>query len=173
MIRKTFKTISTSEKLKSFIQKYNIPADYLFPNRKMVSKGVLIGLFIAFIPMPMQMLAVVSVIPFTRFNVPIALSMCWLSNPFTMPPMYYMEYLTGSFLLGMETTPVEMTLEWFSDNIGNIFIPLYVGTAFYSLFGSMFGYYLVNLLWRNSVRKDQEIRKNGNGNRKCESKNEI
>ncbi len=166
MIRKTFKTISASEKLKSFIQKYNIPADYLFPNRRMVSKGVLIGLFIAFIPMPMQMLAVVTVIPFTRFNVPIALSMCWLSNPLTMPPMYYMEYLTGSFILGMETTPVELTLEWFSDNIGNIFIPLYVGTAFYSVFGSTLGYYLVNFLWRSSVIRDQEIRKNG----RCEPK---
>jgi len=173
MIRKTFKTISTSEKLRNFIQKYNIPADYLFPNRRMVSKGVFIGLFIAFIPMPMQMLAVVSVIPFTRFNVPIAISMCWLSNPFTMPPMYYMEYLTGSFLLGMETTPVELTLEWFSDNIGNIFIPLYVGTAFYSVFGSILGYYLVNLLWRNSVRKDQEDRKNGNGKYESKKKEEL
>lgn len=160
MIRKTFKTISASEKLKSFIQKYNIPTDYLFPNRRMVSKGVLIGLFIAFIPMPMQMLAVVAVIPFTRFNVPIALSMCWLSNPLTMPPMYYMEYLTGSFILGMETTPVEMSLEWFSQNIGNIFIPLYVGTAFYSIFGSLSAYYLVNRLWRNSVIKDNDERKN-------------
>lgn len=165
MIRKTFKTISASEKLRNFTQKYNIPTDYLLPNRKMVSKGVLIGLFIAFIPMPMQMLAVVSVIPFARFNVPIALSMCWLSNPFTMPAMYYMEYLTGSFLLSMEVSPVELTLGWFSDNIGKIFIPLYVGTAFYSVFGSILGYYLVNLLWRNSVKKDQEIRKNG----KCES----
>lgn len=166
MIRKTFKTISTSEKLKNFTQKYNIPTEYLLPNRRMVAKGVLIGLFIAFIPMPMQMLAVVSLIPFARFNVPIALSMCWLSNPFTMPPMYYMEYLTGSFLLGMEASSVELTLEWFSENIGNIFIPLYVGTAFYSVFGSIFGYFLVNFLWRNSVRKDREIRKNG----KCEPK---
>ncbi|MDK9693216.1 MAG: DUF2062 domain-containing protein [Sulfurimonas sp.] len=160
MIRKTFKTISTSEKLKNFTQKYNIPTEYLLPNRRMVSKGVLIGLFIAFIPMPMQMAAVVSLIPFTRFNVPIAISMCWLSNPFTMPLMYYMEYLTGSFFLGMETTPVEMTLKWFGDNIGNIFIPLYVGTAFYSIFGSLLGYSLVNCLWRGSVKKEREIRKN-------------
>ena len=148
------------------MQKYNIPADYLFPNRRMVSKGVLIGLFIAFIPMPMQMAAVVSVIPFTRFNVPIALSMCWLSNPFTMPPMYYMEYLTGSFLLGIETTTVEMSLEWFSNNIGNIFVPLYVGTAFYSIFGSLLGYSFVNCFWRSSVKKEREIRKNGKNSTK-------
>lgn len=161
MIRKAFKNINANEKLKAFIQKYNIPFEYLSPSRKMISKGVFIGLFIAFIPMPMQMLAVVSLMPFTRFNVPIAISMCWLSNPFTMAPMYYMEYLTGSFILGMETTPVEMTLEWFSQNIGNIFIPLYVGTAFYSIFGSSIAYYLVNRLWRSSVKKDNDLRKNG------------
>lgn len=160
MIRRTFKNINANEKLKAFIQKYNIPVEYLSANRKMVSRAVLIGLFIAFIPMPMQMLAVIAVIPFARFNVPIALSMCWLSNPFTMPAMYYMEYLTGSFILGMETTPVEMTLKWFSDNLGNIFIPLYVGTAFYSIFGSALAYYLVNHLWRSSVQKDKDLRKN-------------
>jgi uncharacterized protein (DUF2062 family) len=166
MIRETLKRISASEKLKNFTQKYNIPADYLFPNRKMVSKGVFIGVFVAFIPVPLQMLLVVSLIPFARFNVPIALSMCWLSNPFTTPPILYMEYLIGSFILGMEVAPVEMTLEWFRQNIGKIFIPLYVGTALFSLFGSLLSYFLVNFLWRNSVRKDQEIRKNG----KCEPK---
>ena len=160
MIRKIFKNINASEKLKAFTDKYKIPIEYLSANRKMVSKGVFIGLFIAFIPMPMQMLAVVAVIPFTRFNVPIALAMCWLSNPFTMPFMYYVEYLTGSFILGMETTPVEMTLEWFSQNIGNIFVPLYVGTALYSIFGSLLGYYLVNHFWRSSVKKDKDFRKN-------------
>ena len=157
MIRKTFKKISAHEKLKKFTQKHNIPFEYLSTNRKMVSKAVFIGIFIAFIPMPMQMLAVVAVMPFTRFNVPIGLAMCWLSNPFTMPPMYYMEYLTGSFLLGMETTPVEMTLEWFSNNIGNIFIPLYVGTAFYSIIGSSLAYYLVNHFWKSSVHKNKKL----------------
>lgn len=161
MIRKTFKNLSAHEKLKTFTDKYNIPIEYLSANRKMVSRAVLIGLFIAFIPMPMQMLAVVAVIPFVRFNVPIALAMCWLSNPFTMPFMYYIEYLTGSFLLGMETTPVELTVDWFAENIGNIFIPLYVGTAFYSIFGSSLAYYLVNHLWRSSVKKDKDSRKNG------------
>jgi len=64
MIRKTFKNLSAHEKLKTFTDKYNIPIEYLSANRKMVSRAVLIGLFIAFIPMPMQMLAVVAVIPF-------------------------------------------------------------------------------------------------------------
>lgn len=160
MIRKTFKNLNASEKLKTFTDKYHIPIEYLSANRKMVSKGVFIGLFIAFIPMPMQMLAVIGVIPFTRFNVPIALAMCWISNPFTMPAMYYMEYLTGSFILGMEVAPVEMTLEWFSQNFKKIFIPLYVGSAFFSVLGSSIGYFLVNHFWRNSVKRDKKTRKN-------------
>lgn len=155
-MRKTFKKTSNHPKLQAFIKKYNIPPEYLSTNRRMVSRAVLIGLFIAFIPMPMQMLAVVAVMPFVRFNVPIGLAMCWLSNPFTMPPMYYMEYMTGAYILGSEIAPVEMTLEWFTENIDNIFVPLYFGTLFYSVFGSLLGYWAVNHFWKHSVKKDKK-----------------
>jgi uncharacterized protein (DUF2062 family) len=157
MIRKNLKKISRSERLKAFIKKYKVAPEFLSTNRKMVSKAVFIGLFIAFIPMPMQMLAVLAVMPFIRFNVPIALAMCWLSNPFTMPPMYYMEYLTGSFFLGNEPLDVELTLEWFSNNIDDVFIGLYVGTAFYSIIGSLSGYWLVNHFWKSSARRDKNL----------------
>ena len=157
MIRRTLKKTSKHHKLKDFIQKYKIPPQYLSTNRKMVSKAVFIGLFIAFIPMPMQMLAVLVFMPIFKFNVPIALAMCWLSNPLTMPPMYYIEYLTGSFILGTEIAPVEMTLEWFSENLDDIFIPLYVGTFIYSLVGSLSGYWLVNHFWKGSVDRDKKL----------------
>lgn len=157
MIRKTLKNTSKSEKLKALLEKYKIPREYLSTNRRMVSKAVFLGLFIAIIPMPMQMLAVVALMPFTKFNVPIAIAMCWLSNPFTMPPMYYIEYLTGSFLLGTELQEVEMSLEWFSNNIDNIFIPLYTGTLFYSVLVSSLAYYLVNYFWKSSVEKDKRL----------------
>jgi len=156
MIRKTLKKTSKSEKLRSFIKKYKVPQEYLSTNRKMVSRAVFLGIFIAFIPMPMQMAAVLALMPFIKFNVPIGLAMCWLSNPFTMPPMYYIEYLTGSFFLGSEIAPVEMTLEWFSQNIDDIFIPLYTGTLFYSIVGSISAYYLVNHFWKSSVHRDKK-----------------
>ncbi|WP_345979367.1 DUF2062 domain-containing protein [Sulfurimonas sp. HSL3-2] len=155
MVRKFFKKKSSGGKLDQFIEKYNIPRAYLSTNRKNISKGVFIGLFIGFIPMPMQMLAVVAMMPFVKFNVPIAISMVWLSNPFTMPAMYYMEYLTGSFFLGTEVAPVEMTMQWFSDNLKNIFIPLYVGTLFYSVTVSTAMYFLINFLWQRSVHKER------------------
>lgn len=157
MVRRNLKKISKSEKLKKFIKKYKVPREYLSTNRKMVSRAVFIGIFIAFIPMPMQMALVLAMMPFIKFNVPIGLAMCWLSNPFTMPPMYYMEYMTGSFFLASEPLDVEMTLEWFSNNIDDIFIALYTGTLFYSIVGSSLGYWLVNHFWKSSVHRDKKL----------------
>jgi len=156
MIRKIFKNKETNSKLKHFIEKYKIPREYLSINRKSISRGILIGLFWGFIPMPMQMLAVLAVTPFIKFNVPIAISMVWLSNPITMPFMYYMEYQTGNFLLdrdGLEN--IELTLDWFSQNWDNIIVPLYIGTIPYSLLCSSLIYYIINTLWINSVKKER------------------
>lgn len=157
MVRKNLKKVSKSEKLKSFIKKYKIPSQYLSTSRKMVSKAVFIGIFIAFIPMPMQMAAVLAMMPFFKFNVPIALAMCWFSNPFTMPPMYYMEYLTGNFLLGREgIDSVKLTMGWFRNHWDDIIVPLYTGAAFYSIVVSSIIYAIVNLLWIKSVKSEQE-----------------
>jgi len=160
MIRKVFRKKKSADgkqsKIDAFLEKYHLPKDYLGINRRSVTRGVGIGLFWGFIPMPMQMAAVLATTPFIRFNVPIAISMVWLSNPFTMPPMYYMEYLTGNFLLGQEGIHnVELTVEWFKNNLGDIFVPLYVGTAFYSIVVSGLIYLGLNWLWIHSVRKEK------------------
>ncbi len=159
MIRKIFKKKQSNGKIKDFIHKYKIPHEYLAINRKAISRGVLIGLFWGFIPMPMQMLAVVAVTPFIKFNIPIAMSMVWLSNPITMPFMYYMEYQTGNFLLGYEGLDnIDLTLNWFSDNWNKILTPLYVGTIPYSIGVSTLIYFLINKLWIDSVRKEKLLR---------------
>jgi len=158
MIRKVFKKKrSDGNKIDAFLEKYNLPKAYLSVNRRMVTRGVGIGLFWAFIPMPMQMLAVMATTPFIRFNVPIAISMVWLSNPFTMPPMYYMEYLTGNFILGREgLEDVELTMQWFTENFDKILVPLYAGTAFYSIVFSTIIYIVLNRLWVRSVKSEQQ-----------------
>jgi hypothetical protein len=155
MIRKIFKKRKTNHKLKHFIEKYKIPREYLSINRKSISRGVFIGLFWGFIPMPMQMLAVLATTPFIKFNVPIAISMVWLSNPLTMPFMYYMEYQTGNVLLGRDGLEhIELTLNWFSENWDNILVPLYVGTLPYSILFSSLVYLIINKLWIISVKNE-------------------
>ena len=155
MIRKVFKKKSKKSKLDSFIKKYHIPREYLSVNRKAVTRGLLVGIFWGFIPMPFQMLAVLAMTPLARFNVPIAISMVWLSNPITMPFMYYMEYLTGAFILGKPHLHVELNLQWFDANLANIFVPLYTGTLFYAITVSIAVFYGVNWLWIHSVKKEK------------------
>lgn len=156
MIRKAFKSTKKSNRFDALIKKYKVPREYLSINRKSVSRGVLIGLFWGFVPMPMQMLAVLACTPFVRFNVPIAFMMVWLSNPVTMPLMYYMEYKTGNLLLGREGIEgVELTLEWFQNHWDDIVLPLYVGTIPYSVGVSSLLYLLINRLWILSVRRDR------------------
>jgi uncharacterized protein (DUF2062 family) len=67
-----------------------------------------------------------------------------------------MEYLTGNFILGREGVgSVQMTVEWFKENLGDIFVPLYVGTAFYSIVVSFLIYLLINRLWITSVKQEK------------------
>ncbi len=107
--------------------------------------------------MPFQMAGVVATTPLIRFNVPIAIAMVWLSNPLTMPAMYYMEYLTGNLILGKDGIQnIQLTMDWFSNNWGDIVLPLYVGTSFYSIVVSFFIYLLVNWCWKFSVSRERK-----------------
>lgn len=132
-----------------YLKKVDISKRYLVVNKKMISRGVFIGLFIAMIPMPAQMLAVFAFTFIAKFNFPVAIAMCWVTNPLTMPFIYYLEYMTGQFLLGLDPIAVEITLEWFNTNFKNIMLPLYFGSLIYSILLSTIAYYGINLYWRD------------------------
>ena len=160
MIRQFFKKISTNNpKFNQFLDKYKLPKAYFAINRRAVTRGLLVGLFWGFIPMPFQMLGVIATTPIMRFNVPIGLATVWLSNPFTYPPLWYLEYLTGNLILGRDGLEnIELTMNWFQSHWDDIIVPLYVGTAFYSTVVSFLIYLLVNWLWIKSVHKENKKR---------------
>ncbi|MFK5976889.1 MAG: DUF2062 domain-containing protein, partial [Sulfurovum sp.] len=64
MIRKIFKKkasqTSQKSKIDTFLEKYKLPKAYLSINRRMITRGIAIGIFWGFIPMPLQMLAVMA-----------------------------------------------------------------------------------------------------------------
>lgn len=154
MVRNLFKRSRFHERYHDFIIKYRIPRAFLSINRRSVSKGIFIGLFVAFIPMPAQMVAIVLLQLLLRFNLPLALAMVWITNPATMPFIYYVEYKTGALLLGWHhLPPVEMHLAWFEQHFEEIVLPLYTGALFFSTLFAFAGYYAVQRLWIRSVRR--------------------
>ena len=154
MIRRVFKRSRLHEKYSDFIVKYKIPRAFLSVNRRAIARGVLVGLFIAFIPMPAQMVTIVLLQPLFRFNLPLAFAMVWITNPLTMPFIYFVEYKTGALLLGIhDLPPVSLHLAWFEEHFEEIVLPLYTGAFFYSALFAFSGYYAVQRLWIRSVRR--------------------
>ena len=77
--------------------------------------GTVIGLFWALTPLIGFQMSLVSITwVFLRFfkihfNLPVALALVWITNPFTMPFFYYTFYLSGYHLfhlLGMNSEPI-------------------------------------------------------------------
>jgi uncharacterized protein (DUF2062 family) len=65
-----------------------------------VCRGLAVGMFWAFIPMPFQMAPAALFAWFTRANLPLALLCVWISNPLTYAPIVFLEYKIGVFLGG-------------------------------------------------------------------------
>ena len=157
MVRDILKKFAiTHPKFQEFLDKYKLPRQYFATTRRSVTRGVLVGLFWGFIPMPFQMAGVMITTPFFRFNVPIGLATVWLSNPVTYPPLWYLEYKTGNLILGRSGIEnIDLTMQWFSSHWDDIVVPLYVGTAFYSTIVSYLIYLSLNWLWKKSVHKEK------------------
>lgn len=70
-------------------------------SRRSISGGLSLGLFIAFTPtIPAQMLLSAICAIWLRVNLPIAIAACWVTNPFTVIWIYFMEYRLGRAILG-------------------------------------------------------------------------
>ena len=107
------------------------------------------------VPVPIQMIGVAASAIIWRANIPIGLVLVWITNPFTIPPIFYGAYLLGSWLLGTPgvAMPEELTIHWFRQSLGEIWIPLLTGSFIIGLFLSVISYFFIDLLWRYTVRK--------------------
>ena len=136
-------------------------------HRRNAAKAVAIGLFFAFLPVPIQMLLAAIFAIIFRANLPLSLALVWVSNPLTWVPMIYGAYRLGVFILGKPAyaTPFKMKLAWFSKEIAVIWKPLFLGSIIFGGVASVIGYMLARLLWRWWVvrhwRKRQVKRKQG------------
>ena len=68
------------------------------PCRDTVATGVAIGLFFSMMLMPFQMFAAALMAVRFRANVPFAMVVCWLSNPFTQLPIWMLQFQIGGWL---------------------------------------------------------------------------
>jgi uncharacterized protein (DUF2062 family) len=130
-------------------------------NRRSASGAFGIGLFFAFWPVPFQMwLSAGSAIPL-RVNLPLSVATVWITNPFTMPAIFYGAYVVGTTILGSPAKEFTFELSWqwvvhSMETIGPAFL---VGCAVCSIVFGLAGYFTMNYIWRWSVIKSWQERK--------------
>lgn len=129
-------------------------------SRKKVVAGVLIGIFVAALPMPLQMVLASLLAIMFNANLPISFTLIFISNPFTMPPLFYFEYKLGNLILKPEN-PIEFNFDSMYDNFDQIALSLWTGALVLGVFSSVVCALVVNFLWISNVRKN---RKNSQSN---------
>lgn len=84
-------------------------------NRHSLNKAVYIGVLCAFFPLPGQMpLALIGALMF-RANVPMALALTWITNPFTTLPIFYAAYYLGALILDAPMISLRMIARMIAD----------------------------------------------------------
>lgn len=123
-------------------------------NRKSVTKAFFFGLFLAMIPVPSQMLLATMAAIYWNANLPLSLSLVWVTNPLTMPPIFYFNYMLGNWILGSPTSLKEFhfSVEWILSQINAIWWPLLLGSIIVGLFAGVIGAFSISQFWHWHVR---------------------
>ena len=129
-------------------------------NRNTVARAFAIGLFCAWIPFPLQTILAGILAIYYRAHLPLSVALVFVTNPITIPPMFYFAYKLGSVMLGLELQTIEMNLSWhwFSSMMGQIWQPLVFGCLILAIVSSAIGYFTINTLWRKGVKNRWEER---------------
>lgn len=130
-------------------------------NRRSISGAFFIGMFMAFVPMPFQMIPAAAMAIYFRTNLPIAIGLVWITNPVTIPPMFYFCYKVGTWMLSQPLQTIEFTMDWhwFTTELAHIWQPFLLGCLVVALCASLIGGFGIRLLWRWHVVKQWSERK--------------
>ena len=125
-------------------------------NRSSVSRGIAVGIFCAFLPMPFEMIPAIFIAAMLGGHLAFAVAGVWLSNPLTWIPLYTPCYLLGAWIVGVEPIPLhQITII----QVGWHYFALWLGCLIIGLLVSLSAHFIINLLWRaHIIRRWKERR---------------
>ena len=120
--------------------------------RRSVAGGVSLGFFLAFIPLPIQMLVAAPLALTFRVNLPVTMVSLWITNPFTFAPMYLFAYKVGEWITGFPSEVGALafpgSFSGLIDILGEIWLPLCVGCLICGCSTAAIGNVSVRWMWR-------------------------
>ncbi|MCK5894065.1 MAG: DUF2062 domain-containing protein [Endozoicomonadaceae bacterium] len=156
MAKKLFQRIMPDPSYLKANRSLNFLGEHLFDsslwhlNRRSVAMAFMVGVFCAFLPIPFQMLPAAILALLFRCNLPLSISLVWITNPFTMPVIFYFTYRVGCYILQIPINPTsfEASLEWLKSELSRIWLPLYLGSIITGIVASALSYTGIRLFWR-------------------------
>lgn len=130
--------------------------------RSSVARGLGIGVFAAFIPLPIQTIVAVALSILCMGNIPLAIAATWISNPITFIPFNILIYETGHAILRdssqtFTTQSMNLTIDW-HDLYGTLVHwvqslgkPFLVGVPVVAILGGLLVYLCVDIAWEVSL----------------------
>ncbi len=129
-------------------------AAYWSLNRRNVTRAVALGFLIAFVPPPIPhtLVAVVAAVIF-RVNIPVTFTATFITNPFTMLPLFYAAYRSGCLVLGVEPLRALPSGDqfWQLWLQGPFLEPFLLGCLLLGLAAATLGYVVLGLFWHLSL----------------------
>ncbi len=139
--------------LLALLRCFDDPRAWAF-NRRSIAGAVATGLFIAWLPIPGQMIVAACCAAMLRVHVPLSAVMVWFTNPLTVAPLGYVAWRVGSMILGstpptaeIESFGIERLMAVWNDN----WPELVTGCLFAGAVTAVVGYLGTLLLWRISA----------------------
>jgi hypothetical protein len=127
--------------------------EYWVVRRENVTRAFAIGLFVAFLPFPPHSAIAPLVALALGANVPVAFATIWITNPFTIVPIFFFAYWLGTIILGvpMSRFTFELSWSWASQELPYVWKPLLTGSLVLSVVSATVGYFSLDWIWRRSV----------------------
>ena len=154
------KTIKNHKSLSLFGEMLHAP-NLWHMNRKSIAGAFAIGLFFAWWPVPFQMVLAAAAAIWFRMNLPLSVVLVWITNPVTMPVMFYIAYVVGTWIIGVPATAFhfELTLDWLMTGLSVIWKPFLTGCLVLATISSLIAYGTIQILWRISISKRWALRR--------------
>lgn len=134
-------------------------------NRRSIAGAFAVGLFFAWVPVPFQMVLAAALAIYVRVNLPLSVALVWISNPLTMPPLFFFAYRLGAWLLGRPPGKFhfELSFEWLGSGLHAIWEPFLLGCFIMGVLSSALGYFVIRGMWRlrivGHIRRRKEQRR--------------
>ena len=167
MPKRTLKQITPSAAKLREIKSLKLLGEWIYEprlwhiNRYSASMAFFVGLFVAFMPIPGQMVLAAALAYRLRCNLPLSVGLVWITNPATIPAIFFLSYKVGAMIVDvpMQEMAFELSFTWLFTGLGDVWQPFLLGCVICGLFFGSLGYFVISMLWRIRVGRQWQKRK--------------